>query len=236
MFGKRGIARAFGLLLLLAGGVGCNGDDSQTIRIDFARGSQGWVAGFADYPPGQEDFYELEAGYRALPEMLNASQSALYISGNNHSDDLWMYYKGRVAGLKADRRYRVRFELEIVTAVPEGCVGVGGAPGEDVTAKAGASDSEPESIVTDGYLRMNVDKGQQTNGGEDALVVGNVANDVPCGEEPRWERKRLSSGQEFLDVQTDASGSVWLFVGTDSGFEATTSLYYTWVTATFETL
>ena len=42
------------------------------------------------------------------------------------------------------------------------------------------------------------------------------------------------SGLESLQVQTDGSGSVWLFVGTDSGFEATTSVYYTWVVATFE--
>ena len=102
-----------------------------------------------------------------------------------------------------------------------------------MTVKAGASTSEPEAIVIGGGWRMNVAKGQQTNGGDDALAIGDVANTVPCGELPRWELK-LSSGLESLQVQTDGSGSVWLFVGTDSGFEATTSVYYTWVVATFE--
>ena len=40
---------------------GCSGDDPMTIRIDFRQSGQGWVAGFADYPVGQDAFYELEA-------------------------------------------------------------------------------------------------------------------------------------------------------------------------------
>ncbi|HSF17401.1 MAG TPA: hypothetical protein VLK65_17800 [Vicinamibacteria bacterium] len=228
--------RTVGSLAFLAGIVGCSRDDAQTFRLDFAAGPQGWVAGFADYPAGQEDFYELEADWRALPDSLDSGRSALYISGNNHSDDLWMYYKGRIGGLDANRLYRVRFNLEIATAVPRGCVGVGGAPGEDVTVKAGASTDEPDAVLDGELLRMNVDKGQQTNPGPNAVVVGDVANSVACGESPRWELEQLSSGAESVDVVTDRSGSVWLFVGTDSGFEATTSLYYTWVAATLEPL
>ena len=156
------------------------------------------------------------------------------ISGNNHSDDLWMYHKGHVAGLEPNRRYTVRFEVEIATSVASGCVGVGGAPGEDVTVKAGASTIEPGAVIIGGDWRMNIDKGQQANGGENALAIGHVANTVPCGEPERWELKQLSSGGDSLEVETDRSGSVWLFVGTDSGFEATTSVYYTWIVAVFE--
>ena len=145
-----------------------------------------------------------------------------------------MYYKGRVAGLDANRRYSVRFEVEIATRVPNGCFGVGGAPGEGVTVKAGASDVEPESVVEGFDWRMNVDKGNQTNGGENALAIGDVANSIPCGETPQWELKQLSSEMESISVTTDGSGNVWLFVGTDSGFEATTSVYHTWIIATSE--
>ena len=67
----------------------CSGDDPMTIRMDFRQSDQGWVASFADYPVGQDAFYELEADYRALPEPL--SGSGLFISGSNHSDDLWLY-------------------------------------------------------------------------------------------------------------------------------------------------
>ena len=220
----------------LALATGCSDDDPETIRIDFSQGTQGWVAGFADYPAGEEDFFELEADYRALPAPLDTSQNAHYISGNNHSDDLWMYYKGQVLVPLTDTRYRVRFDVEIATMVPNGCFGVGGSPGEGVTMKAGASEIEPKSMLAGADLRMNVDKGNQTQGGEDAVVIGDVANSVPCGEPPRWELKRLSSEGDAIEVESDGAGRVWLFVGSDSGFEATTSLYYTWVVATFEPL
>ncbi len=61
-----------------------------------------------------------------------------------------------------------------------------------------------------------------------------MANSIPCGETPQWELKQLSSEMESISVTTDGSGNVWLFVGTDSGFEATTSVYHTWIIATFE--
>lgn len=214
----------------------CSGDDPMTVTLDFRQSDQGWVGDFADYPVGEDAFYELVADYRALPEPLTSSGRGLFLSGNNHSDDLWMYYKGRVAGLSPDTSYRVRFDMEMATSVPNGCVGVGGAPGEDVTVKAGASEVEPNRTNIGGFWRMDVDKGQQANGGEDALVVGDVASSVPCGEAPRWELKQLSSGSAAVEVTSDRSGAVWLFLGTDSGFEATTSVYFTRLTPTFQAM
>ena len=120
--------RLIGLLLVVMSGA-CSNDDPKTIRIDFAAGTTGWNAGFADYPVGEDAFFELEADYGPLMPPLNVGQNAHYITGNNYSDDLWMYYKGQVAGLDGNRRYSVRFDIEIATNVPTGCFGVGGAPG-----------------------------------------------------------------------------------------------------------
>jgi hypothetical protein len=82
---------------------------------------------------------------------------------------------------------------------------------------------------------MNIDKGNQAIGGENALVVGDVASSQMCGQgQPQWQLKQLSSGAETIAVTTDGDGQAWLLMGTDSGFESTTSLYYTQVLATFE--
>jgi hypothetical protein len=219
-------------LLLASLALGCSDDRPLGYDFDFSRGTHGWVAGFADYPPSDEPIYQLEADYRTLPEPLDTSRGALYISGVNRSDDLFMYHKGQTS-LGRNTTYRVSFEVELATAVPRGCVGVGGAPGEDVTVKAGVSLIEPEAVLdASGHLRMNVDKGQQTNGGADAVVLGDVTNSRQCEDPPRWELKRLSGGS--LLINTDDSGRAWLFVGTDSGFESLTALYYTRVIARFE--
>lgn len=223
-----------GVLWIAALLSGCGNVDPQTVHVDFRQSSQGWTAGFADYPVGQDDFYELEADYRSLSAPLDSSQNGHFLSGNNHSDDLWMFIKGRVSGLDANHTYSVQFEVEIATRAPSGCVGVGGAPGEGVSVKAGASVTEPEAVMTGTDWRMNVDKGNQSTGGANALVVGDMANSVRCGEPPRWELEQLSSGSESITVTADSDGRVWLFAGTDSGFEATTRFYFTWIIANFE--
>ena len=223
-------------VVLALAGVACSDEEAMTVLLDFRQTDRGWVGDFADYPVGEDEFYQLVADYRALPEPLSGSGSGLFISGVNRSDDLWMYYKGQIAGLSPETRYRVRFGVEIATAVPNGCFGVGGAPGESVTVKAGASTVEPNRREVAGFWRMNIDKGQQSNSGENALAIGDVANSIPCEETPAWELKQLSSDTEAIEVTSDGTGAVWLFVGTDSGFESLTKVYYTWVRATFEPL
>jgi len=212
-------------LLILSG---CNGSSyHEEVFIDFTMGPKGWIAGFSDYPVGQESFFELDASYRPLPSPLDAMGSALFISGNNHSDDLFMFYRGKIGGLEPGKTYRTSFTVGLATTVPQGCIGVGGSPGESVYVKGGASEVEPVAVNTGSYYQMNVDKGEQSNGGANAVVLGNVANSQSCGvEEPQWELKEVSGGGT-VEVNADAEGSLWLFVGTDSGFEGTTNIYYT---------
>ena len=191
---------------------GCSDTQSLGYDFQFSRGPQGWVDLFADYPAGQDGLFNLVADYRPLPAPLDTSQSALYIAGTNRSDDLWMQYKTEVV-LPPDTNYRVSFSVEIATNVPSGCFGVGGAPGEGVTVKAGVSLIEPErELDAMGWWRLNIDKGQQTQGGEDVVVVGDLANSRSCEEGFQWELKRL--GGPPMMFTTDSTGRAWLSVGT----------------------
>jgi hypothetical protein len=223
--------------VLFAVSVACTDNATETtipcFDFNFCDGSQGWVAQFSDYPAGDEAFFELASGYRRLPPPLS-SRGGLFISGNNHSDDLFMYLKRRVGGFEPNTDYQVSFIVDFATDVPTGCGGVGGSPGESVFVKAGASNIEPNSVLDQlGWLRMNVDKGNQANGGANAVVIGNVANSTLCEQNiRRYEIKELRSPQP-VSVTTDETGSAWLLVGTDSGFEAVTTLYYTRITAEF---
>jgi hypothetical protein len=40
----------------------------------------------------------------------------------------------------------------------------------------------------------------------------------------------------LFTITTDANGEVWVCIGTDSGFEATTTLYYNQITLTFNNI
>ena len=177
--------------------------------INFADGLAGWSGGFADYPVGQEEFYELESGWQALPESLPGN--GLFISGNNHSDDLFMFIKGPIDGLKASTPYSLTFKITLATNAPTGCFGIGGAPGESVFLKAGATRVEPKPIVAETNYQMNIDK----------------ANSNTDCTNPIYQIKVLQTDSAPFHVKTDEGGSLWILVGTDSGYEGITSLYYT---------
>jgi len=209
---------------------GCTDDDSVGFDFDFGRGPAAWEAGFADYPVGEDAVYKLEADYRPLPQPLGPARSGLFIAGHNYSDDLWMQYKLPVS-LPANRTFFVRFDVETATNAVSGCVGVGGAPGEGVTVKAGVSIAEPDREVEGGMWRLTVDKGQQSSAGKDAVVIGNLASSRTCEQTPQWEIKRLHGSMTFA---TDSTGRAWLLVGTDSGYESRSEVYYTRFRATFD--
>ena len=194
------------------------------LRFDFSTSNEGWSGDFADYPVGEEAFFELGWGWDLLPAQLCGQ--GVRITGNNHSDDLFMFIYRPVSGLLPSATYIINYKMVIATNAPTGCVGVGGAPGESVYVKVGASTVEPMALIDDGYYRMNIDKGNQSQGGQNAVVVGNLANgDTDCTN-PSYRLKKYSNESDKLTVTSDKQGRFWLFVGTDSGFEATSTPYY----------
>lgn len=228
--------RVLSMLILLVAAGACDSQETDDVILEFdlTESSSAWTALFADYPPGEEEFYELESGFRRLPASIDTTKRALFISGNNHSDDLFMGFYRRADGLKSGVRYDVSFTVEIATSVPSGCVGVGGAPGESVHVKAGVSAVRPQREQPgDGFYRLNVDKGNQAASGANAVVIGNVANSRACESPEMFELKRMTSEPGAVTVRVDEEGGVWLFMGTDSGFEATTSIYFTYFRAEF---
>jgi hypothetical protein len=92
-----------------------------------------------------------------------------------------MFVKRRVRGLESNENYLVDFEVIISSEAKADCVGIGGSPA--IALEAGASTIEPVAVAdTDGFLRMNVDKGNQSVGGGDAKVLGNIGANVDCND------------------------------------------------------
>lgn len=230
----------FAVLVVLLSG--CDSPTTGLLERSFeydltrAIGAEGWNAGFADYPVAAEQTMELSSGHEALPPGLPLEGSGLYSAGTNHSDDLFMFWKRRVDGLRPMTRYRVEMMVEFASRSPSGCAGVGGAPGESVFLKAGATGSEPLSEITQeggvAMRRMNVDKGDQSEGGAGVGVLGHIGTAAGDCAAPAWEIRRLES-DGGLEVASAADGSLWLLVGTDSGFEGRTEIYFTRVRARF---
>lgn len=200
---------------------------------EFSDDAMGWEAGFSDYFPDMQEDMDWVGGFQAADETPDDVGAAFTLQGTNTSDDLFMFMKKRLTrddGIIDSAVYDLSFEIAFYSNAPSGCVGIGGAPGESVYLKAGASAVEPEPVlVGDGGLeqvRLNVDKGNQSTGGEAAGVVGNVANGVACEEMPSGFVLVTKSYTLEEPVEASEDGELWLFVGTDSGFEGRTTLYY----------
>lgn len=221
----------FLLILLVVQLAGC-GDrmvdwlpPEETSLWDFASSVEGWDAGFCDLPADHDTSYALTAERRRLPAELDTTGWGFFLSGSNHSDDLFMFLKRRITGLRPDTRYRLYASVRIATNTPTGCAGIGGPPGESVYLKFGAADREPRPVEQDGFLRLSIPQGSQAAESEHALVLGDIANGSrQCLDTP-YRFKTLRTGSRWLEAETDGQGGLWVFVGTDSGFEGVTALY-----------
>jgi len=209
------------------------------VPFSFAAGTDGFTADFADYSPGQEvgpNGILFVSEFRRLPPPLD-NRFGLLVGGTNRSDDLFMFVWREVAGLVPGQAYRVETEVTIATNVPAGCVGVGGSPGEGVAIKAGASPVRPDKAATpSGSVRVNFrkDEGPLGVGGDQVFTIGDFAGGGGTCNQGVYAVKTLRSAADRIPTLTaDSGGRLWFVIGTDSGFESRTEIYYLEGVATF---
>jgi len=215
----------------------CNDEEtieSKTVVIetDFNKvatsiSPDGWSAVFAEYPDGGNEFYELNSGIKNLPEPLDQTKKAFMLSGNNHSDALQMWLVKQLSGLSPESRYSIETEVELASKYPDGSVGIGGSPGNSVHLVS--------KFATQGYT---LEKGK-TEGDNVQLVLKKVEavlesvmntdlGDVSItSDQYVYQLINRKKSSESNVVITDNDGKLWAVVGTWSGFEGISTLYYT---------
>jgi hypothetical protein len=188
------------------------------------------VADFAEYSTSTADSsLEMAFGRSRLPAVLDSTKYGLRIQGHNRSDDMFMFLKKRVTGLLPNHSYKVVFDINLGTSYPENSVGTGGSPGSSVYLKAGASPNEPVKKLVDEFYTVSIDKGQQASEGKERVVLGNVSNGLETYD---YRLVSRSNSGKPVNVTANANGEIWLCVGSDSGSEGLTVLYYDKIKAT----
>jgi hypothetical protein len=209
---------------------------SQTLEYTFTTGPDGWEPGFSDYPANLTvadslGLYSLAYGWSPMPASIVPARSGIRMRGTNRSDDLFMYIRKRLTGLAPATDYRIAFEVDIASNAPTNAVGIGGPPGEAVTVKAGASAYPPQSVRdAQGWWRMNIDKGNQSVGGGDMQAIGHIG--VSDTTRVHAIIRRATRSPQIR--KSSAAGELWLIVGTDSGYEGATEIWWGRVRAVLE--
>ncbi len=209
----------------------CLSIKAQNVVFDFSEGYAGWAGDFADYPVTDSIFYELAFKRASLPAPLDPLKFGLMITGNNHSDDLFMFIKKRITGLLPYTNYKLLINIELASDAATHSVGIGGSPAESVTIKGGASLIEPVKVDSNGFYFLNIDKSNQVSPGKDMDTLGNVG---VTDTTTVYTLINRSNASHPFKISTDNQGSVWVCMGTDSGFEGRTTIYYTHISLTFE--
>ena len=165
-----------------------------------------------------EEFYELRSGHEEVH--IAEAGKGLFLSGNNHSDDLFMGYYKDLIGLVPETEYQFTVRFQLATNVGNDMIGIGGAPGESVFVKCGVASKEPEnSLDSLNHFCLNIDKGSQSTSGSDMIVVGNLAKEE-INSPGEYEFNEIETK---VIARTDEAGTAYLVIGTDSGFEGVTS-------------
>ncbi len=185
----------------------------------------GWSVVFAEYPEGENVFYELASGLKYLPSPLDQSRKGFMLSGNNHSDALQMFLMKQLTGLSPEKKYTIETEAELASKYPDGSVGIGGSPGNAVhlvskfSKKGFTLNSEKGSNI---QLITTKEEGNPDSSLEFELGDISITSDQYVYK--IIERRKSSDSKV---VMSDKDGTLWAVVGTWSGFEGITELYYT---------
>lgn len=210
---------------------GCTATETKASgTYSFDDDMEGWIGGFADLPSdkSQWDIYELEIEHDTIP-IEGKKDSGIKLKGNNRSDDLFMYIYKELTGLEPNTEYDVKISFDIATNEPAGGFGAGGAPGESVFVKAGAVDRQPDVIEdSNGYLRLNLDKANQSQSGKEVIKVGDLTKTNSTDDSYEYKMFKLDT-----KVKTDSDGRAWIIIGTDSGYEGLTTYYVNNVSVEF---
>jgi hypothetical protein len=226
---RRRLMAGIGASGLLKQSLHAQASGEKVFRYTFNQETHGWLPGLSDYVLEATRLGFL-AEVRQLPPNFQTELRAYYLQSDNTPDDLFMFLKKELTildGIEPDSTYNVSIHVGFLSNAPTGGPGIGGAPGTNVFLKAGVSLLEPVAILdaAQSYVGLNLDKGSQSESGRDLQVVSNIENGQPPQGDPTYVYLERVHHFPTL-VHTDRRGALWITVGTESGYEGRTGIYY----------
>ena len=207
------------------------GNTTKEYKYDFNEGLQGWNILFSDYPVGEEANHELIFEHAGLPASLNDTCKSIKVGGNNHSDDLMSMLYRKIDGLEPNTNYYISFSVDLASNACISCAGAGGSP--NLCLGGGILSFLPENEIENSsskpmYRPNFVSEIQSCLSNDSISALGKigVSDEFPTP----YKLININNTDESIRASTNNIGELWVLVGTDSGFEGITTLYYKQIT------
>ncbi len=216
---------------------GCGGSTPEPkietdIAYSFAQNTDGWDGGFSDYTTLTKPT-DVEQAHAVIP--IPGASKALYMGATNLSDDLLLYTYRKVTGLLPNNTYIGQFTVTFASDAPAGCAGAGGSPGESVWLIGAVSRDKPENKQTREEFRLNISRGNQSTAGDSSDVIGTIGvSGIPCSGNNRQAAIKTLGPSKWIPFTTDDTGSAWILIGLDSGFESYSRIWIENVKFTYQ--
>lgn len=220
-----------GLFLILGLTVwSCSTEPDNDISVfnssyDFDESSYDWAGGAADYSIKDTAKVKFDLVY-AAPEGIVPDRHSLKLSGNIAGDYLTMFIKKHITGLKPETNYTLAFDIEL------GC-DADSTAAQTVILKSGATIDEPRTIERDQHYRLNLDNGLYAENGVDMVVVDTVRVNSATNEYGVVQSGDMPSKYVYVNAKSDADGSLWVIIATESSGIGRSIVYYTKIGITF---
>jgi len=194
--------------------------------FDFNESSYDWSGGAADYSIKDTAATNFDLIYSTVPERIAPVQHSLKLSGTITGDYLTMFIKKQITGLRPETDYTLAFDIELVCDADS-------TAGQTIILKSGATANEPHTIKRDQRYRLNIDNGTYAENGVDMIVVDTVRVNSATNEYGVVQSGDVPSKYVFIKAQSDADGSLWIIIATESSGVGRSIVYYTKVGITF---
>jgi hypothetical protein len=198
-----------------------DGVSISSARFYFSESQSDWHGGFANYAAADSVSSELYFGYDNLPENLANNQKSLKLSGKNLGQKLTMFIKKKITGLAPNTDYTLVYDVTFASDVNKGT-----ASGDSVAVITGSFSQEPISVLSDGYYRLGTSYGPLSGS---YYQLGSIGNTNPTPQFDYVNVGNATSQYPYIKGRTNSLGELWLFVGIDSLYKGTTTIYFTYV-------
>ena len=226
-----------GLIAAIAILAGCGGSTSKPsigtdINYTFSQNIDGWEFGFSDYTTLTKPT-DVEQVHAVIP--IPGASKALYMGGTNLSDDLLLYTTRKITGLLPNATYAGSFTVTFASDAPSGCAGAGGSPGESVWLIGAVSTTKPENTQKGENIHLNISRGNQSTAGDSSDVLGTIGvSGIPCSANNRQATITSLGPSKWIPFTTDDTGSAWILIGLDSGYESYSRIWLQSATFTYQ--